>query len=51
MKKDVYQIITDKILDKLEAGTIPWHKPWIGGSDLMPKNMISKKAAVDVSTN
>lgn len=25
---DLYQIITDKIIDKLEAGTIPWMQPW-----------------------
>ena len=27
-KPDVYQIITNHILDKLESGVIPWHKPW-----------------------
>jgi len=24
----VYEIVTDKIIKKLEAGTIPWRKPW-----------------------
>ena len=24
----VYEIVTKKILDKLEAGTIPWRQPW-----------------------
>ena len=24
----VYEIITARIVDKLEAGTVPWHKPW-----------------------
>ena len=28
MSNDVYQIITDQILAKLESGTIPWRKPW-----------------------
>lgn len=32
-KKDVYQIITDRILEQLEQGIIPWHKPWTGGLD------------------
>jgi antirestriction protein ArdC len=34
-KKDVYQIITDRILEKLEAGKIPWERPWrlYGGGD------------------
>jgi antirestriction protein ArdC len=26
--KDVYQIITDLIIEKLESGTIPWKQPW-----------------------
>lgn len=33
MAKDVYQMITDRILEQLEQGTIPWHKPWTGGID------------------
>ena len=38
---DVYNVITEPIIEKLEAGTIPWHKPWrsIGA----PRNLISKK--------
>ena len=24
----VYEIITNRIIEKLEAGIIPWHKPW-----------------------
>ncbi len=36
-----YSIITDRIIEKLEQGTIPWHKPWrsIGA----PRNLVSKK--------
>ena len=39
---DVYGMITERIIDKLEAGTIPWHKPWrsIGA----PQNLVSKKS-------
>jgi len=29
---DAYQAITDRIIAKLEEGTIPWKKPWRGGS-------------------
>ena len=43
MAKDVYQIITDRILEQLEKGTIPWHKPWTGGQD-GAYNYVSKKA-------
>lgn len=32
MKTDIYQTITDKMIKELEAGIIPWHKPWIGVS-------------------
>ena len=30
---DIYEIITNRILEQLEKGTIPWHKPWTGGHD------------------
>ena len=38
---DVFQIITERIIEKLESGTVPWHKPWrsIGA----PRNFVSKK--------
>jgi antirestriction protein ArdC len=38
---DIYKMITDRIIEKLEAGSIPWHKPWrsIGA----PRNLVSKK--------
>ena len=29
---DVFAMITDRIISALEQGTIPWHKPWIGGN-------------------
>ncbi|MCK9268045.1 MAG: zincin-like metallopeptidase domain-containing protein [Alkaliphilus sp.] len=28
MKKTVYEIVTEKIIEKLEKGTIPWRTPW-----------------------
>ena len=37
----IEEIITARIIDKLEQGTIPWHKPWTGGE--APKNLITKK--------
>lgn len=42
-KKDAYQIITDRIIEKLESGVIPWHKPWSGGVSGMPRNLVSGK--------
>ena len=29
---DIYAAVTDRIISALEAGTIPWHKPWVGGN-------------------
>ena len=42
-RPDVYSIVTDKVIELLERGTIPWQKPWRGGVAGMPKNAISKK--------
>lgn len=38
---DIYQKITDRIVGLLEAGTVPWHKPWAGGAGFF--NLKSKK--------
>ena len=38
----VYEIITNAILEKLEQGSVPWHRPW-NGKESMPKNLITKK--------
>jgi antirestriction protein ArdC len=39
---NVYEIITDRILQQLEAGTAPWHKPWCTpGQDGLPRNLLS----------
>jgi antirestriction protein ArdC len=42
-KPDVYQIITDKILEALDKGTVPWRKPWRGGSAGQPKSLATRK--------
>ena len=31
--KDVYQQVTDTIIEQLEAGVIPWQQPWTGNND------------------
>ena len=38
----VYDMINDKIMDLLAAGTVPWKKPWQSTTSI-PKNLISKK--------
>jgi antirestriction protein ArdC len=36
----VYEIITSRIVEELEKGQVPWHKPW---HTLPPANLVSKK--------
>lgn len=38
---DVYAIVTQKIIDLLEQGVVPWRRPWTGSG--LPRNVISKK--------
>ena len=40
---DVYEVITKTITDKLEAGCIPWRKPW-DCEESAPRNFVSTKA-------
>lgn len=28
MKKDIYEMVTDRIIEQLEKGYIPWQKSW-----------------------
>jgi len=42
-KSDVYQIITDRILQALDKGVVPWRKPWRGGSQGQPKSLSTRK--------
>ena len=37
-KRDVYQEVTDRIITELEAGTVPWVKPWATAGSHMPHN-------------
>ncbi len=39
--KDVYQIVTERIIEQLEKGTVPWQKPWQEAG--LPKNLISNR--------
>lgn len=39
-KFSVPQMVTDKIIEKLENGTIPWQKPWVSTP---PINYVSRK--------
>ena len=30
MGKSVYEMVTERIIEQLEKGVIPWEKPWTG---------------------
>ena len=38
---DVYAIVTEKIINLLESGVVPWRRPWT--SPGLPRNLVSKK--------
>ena len=42
MANQVYQIVTDRVIELLERGVVPWLKPW-AGEDSCPKNLASGK--------
>ena len=48
-QSEIRQSITNKIVDSLKAGKIPWHKPWTGGPRL-PTNLVSKHVYSGVNT-
>ena len=38
---DVYAIVTEKIINLLDSGVVPWRRPWT--STGLPRNLVSKK--------
>lgn len=42
-KTDVYQIVTDHVIELLNKGIVPWRKPWRAGSSDVPQNLVSKR--------
>lgn len=43
MSKTVYEMVTERIINELEQGTIPWEKPWSGRRS-GAYNFVSKKS-------
>lgn len=39
MNRDIYQTITDRFIEQLKQGTVPWQQPWISSV----QNIISRK--------
>ena len=38
-KPNVYQLVTERIIERLQSGVVPWHRPWADTGP--PKNLIS----------
>lgn len=38
---DIYQLVTNRIIEHLEKGMIPWRKPWHGAG--APRNLVTDK--------
>ena len=32
MASNIYQMVTDRIIEQMNAGIVPWHQPWVGGA-------------------
>jgi antirestriction protein ArdC len=44
MKADVYQIVTDKIIQRLELGVLPWkHYSTLRAEECAPRNLVSQR--------
>src|SRR6266498_2216267 len=51
MSNQVYGYITDKIMEELERGCVPWHQPWKSPDGVrVPTSFVSKKAYRGVNT-
>ena len=45
---EIHEIITTKIIDALDAGTVPWRKPWSDAG--LPKNAVSNRAYTGINS-
>src|ERR1700733_12801804 len=39
--RDAYQIVTNRIIEQLEKGCVPWKRPWTSAG--LPQNLISRR--------
>jgi len=44
MRKDLYADVTARIVAAMEAGALPWKRPWQSAGSNMPMNAISERA-------
>lgn len=41
MKKSVYQMVTERVMEQMKQGIIPWHRPWTGTAGTI--NYVTRK--------
>jgi antirestriction protein ArdC len=41
VEADLFKTITDRIIEALDAGTVPWRQPWSGGAEGLPRNAVT----------
>ena len=41
-KTDIYQEVTDRIIDQLEKGVVPWKQTWVGGAMNSPRRLVEE---------
>lgn len=41
-KFDIYEVVTQKIIDKLESGIVPWQIPWKTANGI-PRNLVTQR--------
>jgi antirestriction protein ArdC len=46
-KIDIYEMVTNRIIQKLEEGIIPWKQPWTEAG--LPRNLVSQKAYTGIN--
>jgi len=42
IKRDVFALVTNQIIDHLEKGTVPWKQPWTKKG--LPRNLVTRKS-------
>lgn len=43
-RRDIANEVTNKIIEQLEAGVVPWHQPWASTENRLPVSMSTGKA-------
>ncbi len=43
-RHDAYETVTARVLEQLQAGTVPWRRPWTTTGNGMPRNLATGRA-------